>query len=51
MREIVREALRAGALGFASSKAPTHIGAGGKPVPSRLADYRTEILEICKVLG
>jgi len=51
MREIVREALRAGALGFASSKAPTHIGAGGKPVPSRLADYRSEILEICKVLG
>lgn len=51
MREIVREALRAGAMGFASSKAPTHIGAGGKPVPSRLADYRTEILEICKVLG
>lgn len=51
MREIVREALRAGALGFASSKAPTHIGAGGKPVPSRLADYRTEILEICKVLS
>ncbi len=51
MREIVREALRAGALGFASSKAPTHIGAGGKPVPSRFADYRTEILEIAKVLG
>src|SRR5690606_9722796 len=35
----------------ASSKAPTHIGAGGKPVPSRFADYRTEILEIAKVLG
>jgi len=51
MREIVREALRAGAMGFASSKAPTHIGAGGKPVPSRFADYRTEILEIAKVLG
>lgn len=51
MREIVREALRAGALGFASSKAPTHVGAGGKPVPSRFADYRTELLEIAKVLG
>ena len=51
MREIVREGLRAGAMGFASSKAPTHIGAGGKPVPSRLAVYKTEILEIAKVIG
>ncbi len=51
MREIVREGLRAGAMGFASSKAPTHIGAGGKPVPSRLAEYKTEILEIAKVIG
>lgn len=51
MREIVREGLRAGAMGFASSKAPTHIGAGGKPVPSRLAEYNSEILEIAKVLG
>ncbi|MBL4866445.1 MAG: amidohydrolase family protein [Pseudomonadales bacterium] len=51
MREIVREGLRAGAMGFASSKAATHIGAGGKPVPSRLAEYKTEILEIAKVLG
>jgi N-acyl-D-aspartate/D-glutamate deacylase len=51
MREIVREGLRAGAMGFASSKAPTHIGAGGKPVPSRLAVYKSEILEIAKVLG
>lgn len=51
MRELVREGLRAGAMGFASSKAPTHIGAGGKPVPSRLAVYKSEILEIAKVLG
>lgn len=51
MREIVREGLRAGAMGFASSKAPTHIGAGGKPVPSRLAIYKDEILEIAKVIG
>jgi len=51
MREIVREGLRAGAMGFASSKAPTHIGAGGKPVPSRLAVYKSEILEIAKVIG
>lgn len=51
MREIVREALRSGAMGFGTSKVRTHIGAGGKPIPSRMADYRTEILEIAKVLG
>jgi N-acyl-D-aspartate/D-glutamate deacylase len=38
MRELVAEALAAGALGFATSKSPTHAGAGGKPVPSRLAE-------------
>ncbi|PCJ36792.1 MAG: hypothetical protein COA75_05925 [Cellvibrionales bacterium] len=51
MREIVRDALKAGAIGFATSKASTHIGAGGKPVPSRLANYKDEILEIVKVIG
>lgn len=37
MREIVVEALNAGALGFATSKSPTHVGFKGKPVPSRVA--------------
>jgi N-acyl-D-aspartate/D-glutamate deacylase len=37
MADVVREAIAAGAAGFASSSAPTHNGDGGRPVPSRLA--------------
>ena len=39
MRALVREGIDAGAIGFATSKAISHIGAGGKPVPSRAADF------------
>jgi N-acyl-D-aspartate/D-glutamate deacylase len=42
MRALVAAALRDGALGFATSKSPTHVGYAGKPVPSRLA-ARAEI--------
>ena len=38
MCEIVREAMRAGAVGFSSSTSPAHNGEGGLPMPSRLAD-------------
>ena len=36
-RELVTEALEAGALGFATSRFNTHVGYEGRPVPSRLA--------------
>jgi N-acyl-D-amino-acid deacylase len=38
MKGILREALRAGAIGFSTSTSPAHNGAGGAPMPSRLAD-------------
>jgi len=50
MREIVRGAIKAGALGFATSKAQTHVGYGGKPVPSRAAELG-EIKALAAVLG
>ncbi len=37
MRELVRGALRAGAIGFASSFSPNHSGWGARPMPSTLA--------------
>jgi len=50
MRDLVREALEAGALGFATSKSPTHVGYAGHPVPSRVAGT-PEILALAEVLG
>ncbi len=38
MQEIVRGAMAAGAVGFASSTSPAHNGEAGLPMPSRLAD-------------
>ncbi|HYN12795.1 MAG TPA: amidohydrolase family protein, partial [Burkholderiales bacterium] len=40
MKKIVLEAMRAGAIGFSTSTSPAHNGAGGLPMPSRLADER-----------
>jgi N-acyl-D-amino-acid deacylase len=49
MQEIVDEAMTAGAIGFATSKAITHVGYQGKPVPSRVASF-DEIRSIAAVL-
>jgi N-acyl-D-aspartate/D-glutamate deacylase len=50
MRRIVADALAAGALGFATSKAPTHVGYAGRPVPSRAAALE-EIEALAGCLG
>src|SRR5262245_19309892 len=50
MQTIVREAMAAGALGVASSKAPTHVGYGGRPVPSRLAELE-EVTALARAMA
>ncbi|MDA3001269.1 MAG: amidohydrolase family protein [Actinomycetota bacterium] len=50
MAELVREAMDAGAAGFASSFAVTHRGADGQPIPSRWAG-RNEIEALCQAVG
>jgi N-acyl-D-aspartate/D-glutamate deacylase len=50
MQAILGEALEAGAAGFATSFAPTHRGADGKPIPSRFAE-RAEIDALLETLG
>jgi N-acyl-D-aspartate/D-glutamate deacylase len=47
MQAIVREAMAAGAVGFATSTSPAHNGEGGRPMPSRLADEREMRALVC----
>ncbi|MFP6746392.1 MAG: amidohydrolase family protein, partial [Alphaproteobacteria bacterium] len=47
---LLADGMKAGALGFATSKASTHVGYEGRPVPSRAADM-AEIFALCDVLG
>jgi len=49
MREVLRESLRAGALGFSTSNGDFHIGYGGRPVASRYASLE-EIRALAGVL-
>jgi N-acyl-D-aspartate/D-glutamate deacylase len=50
MAVLVREAMAAGAVGFASSTAEAHNGEGGTPMPSRLADDK-ELRALVKAMG
>ncbi|MFN0090426.1 MAG: N-acyl-D-amino-acid deacylase family protein [Acidimicrobiales bacterium] len=50
MAAIIRDAMDAGAVGFATSFAATHIGADGSPIPSRWAD-RAELEHLFKAVA
>jgi N-acyl-D-amino-acid deacylase len=50
MRRLVLEAVRAGAIGFATSTLEQHNGEAGIPMPSRLAD-EAEMLALTGALG
>jgi N-acyl-D-aspartate/D-glutamate deacylase len=50
MEALLAEALEAGAVGFSTSRTESHLGAYGKPVPSRVCDL-DEIRSLAGVLG
>ncbi len=50
MCAILRDGVKAGALGFATSRAGTHVGYEGRPVPSRACEV-DEIFHLARALG
>jgi N-acyl-D-aspartate/D-glutamate deacylase len=50
MKELVRQAMREGAIGFSTSQLDIHVGEDGRDVPSNFAS-REEIVELCSVLA
>jgi N-acyl-D-amino-acid deacylase len=50
MKQLLREALAAGAIGFSTNQNRRHMREDGRPIPSRLATDE-EILELAGVLG
>lgn len=50
MKSLVLEAMRAGAIAFATSVSNVHIGFAGKPVPSRFAS-REEMVALASAVG
>jgi N-acyl-D-amino-acid deacylase len=50
MRTIVKQGMKDGALGFATSRAGTHVGYEGRPVPSRACEIE-EIFSLAKAVG
>jgi len=50
MCESLEDGLRAGAAGFATSLAPTHVGMNGMPIPSRWSS-RGELEALAKTVG
>jgi N-acyl-D-aspartate/D-glutamate deacylase len=50
MKELLRESIRGGALGFSSTRAATHNDGAGNPVPSRVASIE-EVLALYSVVS
>jgi N-acyl-D-amino-acid deacylase len=50
MKEILKQGVRAGAIGFSTNQNPVHMYADGRPIPSRLATDE-EIIELACALG
>jgi N-acyl-D-amino-acid deacylase len=50
MERELRDAIRAGAIGFTTSRSPSHETPDGRPVASRVASW-SELRRLCAVLG